>query len=52
MSEDFCELIKHELLHDGDTETKRVSTQTLIDEWVVSSERPQTQVIGLGICFY
>ena len=52
MSEDFCELIKPELLHDVDTETQRVSTQTLIDEWVVSSEKPQTQVIGLGICFY
>ena len=52
MSDDFCELIKPELLHDVDTETQRVSTQTLIDEWMVSSEKPQTQVIGLGICFY
>ena len=51
-SEDICELIKPELLHDVDTETQRVSTQTLIHEWVVSNERPQTQVIGLGICIY
>ena len=49
MSDDFCELIKHQLIAGVDVEKKRVGLQTLIAEWKPTSDKPQTKVIGLGI---